>query len=130
VGSLCKTGTFLGFLLAEPLDTTVSKELKKALLAYSGPSVKINSLRRHYNPSSEHYHGNAVDLAWCEETIAYLLSEDGKKWLADHKLLMYIEGRPGSKKVKKYTSDPDSSRYVFFNPRATGDHIHLEITES
>ena len=109
------------------MDTSVSNELKKALLAYSGPSVKINSLRRHSNPSSEHYHGNAVDLAWCEEVISYLLSEDGKQWLADHKLLMYIEGRPGSKKVKRYTADPDSSRYVFFNPRATGDHIHLEI---
>jgi hypothetical protein len=45
---------------------------------YKGPTAKVNSLRRHYNKSSEHYHGKAVDLAWDDEVIAFLISEEGK----------------------------------------------------
>ena len=61
---LCTTGNFLGFLLYTPVDTTVSKELIAVMSTYKGPTAKVNSLRRHYNKTSEHYHGKAVDLAW------------------------------------------------------------------
>jgi hypothetical protein len=39
--------------------------------------------------------------------------------------MFYIEGRPGSRKVKSYLTDPTTSKFVFFNPKASGDHIHL-----
>lgn len=40
---------------------------------------------------------------------------------------MYIEGQPGCRKVKKYLSDPIAKDYVFFNPEASGPHVHLNI---
>lgn len=124
---LCATGNFFGFLLYTPVDTSVCQDLIYVLSTYKGPEAKINSLRRHYNRSSEHYHGKAVDLAWNEEVISFLISEEGKVWLNTHNINLYIEGRPGSRRVKKYLSDPNASQYVFFNTSATGDHIHLNI---
>lgn len=125
---MCKKGTFLGFLLTEPVDTSVTGALKSALTAYSGPKAKINSLRRRYNKSSEHFHGNAVDLAWDEEVIEYLLSNEGQTWLCAHGFCFYIEGKPGSRRVAKYTKRPEARKFVFHNPKATGDHIHLNLT--
>lgn len=124
---LCTTGNFFGFLLYTPVDTAVSKELIYTLRTYPGPTARINSLRRHYNPTSQHYHGKAVDLEWNEEVIAFLISDEGKQWLQTHGVTFYIEGRPGSKKVRKYLNVPVASEYVFFNPDASGDHIHLNI---
>lgn len=125
---ICKSGTFLGYILTEPVDTTISSGLKIVLQTYSGPSAKINSLRRHYNRSSEHFHGNAVDFAWDDAVIEYLLSDEGRKWLCDHGLCFYIEGRPGSTKVKTYHKRPEAKKYCFFNEKATGDHIHLSLS--
>lgn len=47
--------------------------------------------------------------------------------MSEHNLKMYIEGRPGCKEVKQYLSRPECAEYVFFNPRATGSHIHIEL---
>lgn len=123
----CASGSFFGFLLYTPVDTAVSKELTVALSDYSGPKAKINSLKRHYNRSSQHFHGKAVDLAWNEEVISFLISDEGQMWLQRHGITFYIEGRPGSKRVSKYLGDQKASQFVFFNPRATADHIHLNV---
>lgn len=42
--------------------------------------------------------------------------------------MFYIEGRPGSRKVAKYLDNAATREYVFFNPKATGDHIHVAVT--
>jgi hypothetical protein len=114
-------------LLYTPVDTAVSKELVLALSDYSGPKAKINSLKRHYNHKSQHFHGKAVDLAWDEEVISFLISDEGQTWLKKHGITFYIEGRPGSKRVSKYLGDQKASQFVFFNPRATADHVHLNV---
>lgn len=75
---MCTTGNFFGFLLYTPVDTSVNKELITVLSSYQGPQAKINSLRRHYNKSSEHFHGKAVDLAWDDAVISFLISQEGK----------------------------------------------------
>jgi hypothetical protein len=87
----------------------------------------VNSVRRHSNHKSQHYHGKAIDLAWDDNVIAFLLSKEGRSWLEAHGITFYIEGKPGSKKVRRYLNDEVASDYVFFNPSATGDHIHLNI---
>jgi hypothetical protein len=124
---LCTEGNFFGFLLYTPVDTTIAKEFAIVLEDYDGPPAKVNSVRRKCNKHSKHFHGKAIDLAWDEGVISFLLSEKGLQWLQEHSLTMYIEGRPGSKRVQKYLSHPIGSEYVFFNENATGDHIHLNI---
>jgi hypothetical protein len=57
-----------------------------------------------------------------------LVSEEGKTWLKEHNITLYIEGRPGSRRVKQYASKrPEAGEYVFYNPEASGDHVHLNI---
>lgn len=75
---MCREGTFFGLLLYTPVDTSVSRELRTALAAYSGPKVKVNSLRRHFNVKSDHYHGNAADLELAHELVEWLVSEQGQ----------------------------------------------------
>lgn len=125
---MCKDGTFLGFLLYMPVDTNISNDLRSALAAYSGPQVKINSLRRNWNTNSDHERGRAVDLEFCPRLIEYLVSEDGQQWLASNSLSFYIEGKPGSSRVANYLADNRTRPYVFFNPLATGNHVHIEIS--
>lgn len=120
-----RKGTFYGFDISEPVDTSVTSQLKLALETYCGPQVRINSLKRHYNKSSQHYHGKAVDLEFCSELIEHLLSEDGQIWLKSHGLAFFIEGRPGSRKVKEYAKYDKYKPYIFFNAAASGNHIHL-----
>lgn len=122
---ICKDGTFLGFVLYTPVDTSIHRSFHLALSEYTGPKVKVNSLRRSCNRSSAHYHGKAADFELSQELVDWLLSDEGEKWRTSHNLLFYIEGKPGSKRVRKYLNDPRSAKYVFFNPRATGDHIHI-----
>lgn len=113
-------------MIYTPVDTSVSEQLKLALSDFNGPKVRVNSLRRHYRKASAHYHGKAVDLEFCPNLISYLLSDEGRVWREKYGITFYIEGKPGSKKVKQYEEGP-SSEFVFYNPRATGDHVHLEI---
>lgn len=123
--NVCKSGTFFGFILYTPVDTTLTQEFKIALEDYKGPQVKINSLKRHYNRKSDHYWGKAVDLEFSQDLINWLISEDGQTWLIAYDLHFYIEGKPGSQKVRKYLKDPATASYVFFNPEATGNHVHI-----
>jgi hypothetical protein len=109
------------------VDTTICNTFKSALATYSGPTVKINSLRRHTNKASAHYHGKAADFELSDNLVQWLLSSEGAQWIKDHNLMFYIEGKPGSKKVAKYLKGP-TKEFVFFNPEATGDHIHLCVT--
>lgn len=121
---LCASGTFMGFLLYCPVDTAICSSFKQVLAEYPGPAARVNSLKRGYNSSSKHYTGKAIDLEFSHEVIEFLVSEAGQKWLVDNGLTFYIEGKPGSKRVSKYLRAP-YSRFVFFNPSATGDHIHI-----
>lgn len=114
------------FKLYTPVDTMISDQLRTAITEYCGPSVKVNSMRRH-GTKSDHCKGRAIDLEFCDVLIEYLVSADGQKWLQDHNLIFYIEGRPGSRKVANYNKGI-YKEFVFFNPRATGDHIHIEIS--
>jgi hypothetical protein len=122
---VCKDGTFLGFILYTPVDTSICPTFKVALRDYTGPTVKVNSLRRYWNQDSEHYHGRAIDLELSPELVTYLTSEDGQRWLDTHRLTFYIEGKPGSQRVKSYQRE-ETAQYVFFNSKATGDHIHIQ----
>jgi len=122
---VCKNGTFFGFIVYTPVDTSVAESFKIALEDYRGPQVKVSSLRRHYNQKSDHFHGKAVDLEFSKDLIDWLVSEDGQVWLSAYNLYFYIEGKPGSSKVKRYLSDPQTAKYVFFNENATGNHIHV-----
>lgn len=126
--SYVRGGEFLGFALQmSRIDTTVSDVMKFALSMYKGPAATINSLKRHYNRKSDHFHGNAVDFTFCDTLIKYLVSDEGQTWLSAHNLYFFIEGRPGSRKVAGYLRDEITARHVFFNPNATGDHIHLGV---
>lgn len=124
----CKDGTFFGFVLYTPVDTSICRKFALALSDYSGPKVRVNSIRRHSNRHSDHYHGKAVDFELSNDLVSWLLSPMGKEWCTKHSLHFYIEGKPGSRKVKSYLSDPIASKHIFFNPLATGDHIHLAQT--
>ena len=120
---ICKEGTFFGFILYTPVDTSLSKEFKTALANYTGPQVKVNSLRR-AGSGSRHCCGNAADLELTPALVEYLTSPAGECWLSEHKLSFMIEGKPGSRKVKSY-QQAGFGKWVFFNPKASGDHVHL-----
>jgi len=121
-----KTGMYGSFVVYTPIDTTISDELRLAIHNYCGPSVKVNSMRRH-GTKSGHCKGRAIDLEFCPNLIDYLVSDEGQQWLESHNLIFYIEGKPGSKKVRYYNWGK-YKEYVFFNPKATGDHVHLEVS--
>lgn len=124
LSNVISRSSYFNFIVWTPVDTSISKELREALSSYAGPVVKINSLKR-YGSKSKHCHGNAADLELTHVLVEYLLTDEGQQWLSEHKLEFYIEGKPGSRKVKKYTVDPRTEDYVFFNTNATGDHIHI-----
>lgn len=124
LSSMISKTSFFNFVVWDPVDTAITREMTMALQAYDGPTVKINSLRRH-GTKSKHCHGNAVDLELTHALVEYLLTEEGQDWLISHQLKFYIEGKPGSRKVGKYLDDTRTESYVFFNKKATGDHIHV-----
>lgn len=76
---MCKDGTFMGFILYTPVDTTLTPGFKAAIASYSGPKVKVNSLKRRYNVHSDHFHGNAADLEFSSDLIEWLVSTNGKE---------------------------------------------------
>lgn len=122
-----RTREFLSFKLLGSVNTNVSDSLVEALKAYTGPTVGITSLRRHWNSKSAHNHGKAVDFEFSKELIEWLISDEGQHWLNNHSLMFYIESVPGAKCLKPYKADERYAQYVFENPQATGDHIHIGI---
>lgn len=118
---------FLDFKLLGKVNTKVSCSLESALADFTGPKVRITSLRRHWNSHSQHAHGNAVDFEWSTELITYLSTPEGIAWLDSHNLMYYIEDRPGSRLLIPYKSNPETAPFVFENPSATGPHIHIGI---
>lgn len=118
---------FLGFKLqTNAINTRIHGTLEKALLDYNGPKVPISSLRRH-GTVSKHCCGKAVDFAWSQELIDYLVSEEGTAWRVAHGINFYIEDKPGSKKLTPYKNNPTYNKFVFENARASGPHIHLNL---
>lgn len=61
--------TFLDFKLWGKCDTRVSPQLINSLKSYSGPKVKITSLRRHWGTKSRHECGKAVDMEFSHALI-------------------------------------------------------------
>lgn len=125
-----KLDNYLHFEVEGKVDTNITETLRLALLEYTGPKAMITSLKRAKRNNSAHNHGNAVDLRWDKSLIEYLVTADGSQWLAKYNLMFYIEGRPGSRRLKPYKGDPIYSKFVFENPLAegkTGDHIHIGI---
>ena len=118
-------GEYMGFKLLGSLNTDVSNDLKNALASYTGPATPITSLRRHWGTKSQHERGRAVDFDLCPILAEYLCSEAGKAWLSLNKMTFMIEGRPGCREVKTYIEK--YKEYIFFNPNATGPHIHIEL---
>lgn len=129
---------FCGFHVYADADTSVSQRLKAALETYEGPKSKVSSLKRHKRNKSDHNHGNAADFEFSDDMINYLVSENGKAWLKAHGLYFYIEAKPWSEKLSKkqkrgykraaaYLANPATAKHVFFNPGATGPHIHLGV---
>ena len=123
----CVKGTFLGFVLYTRVDTTICPKFKDILSTYNGPKVRLNSLRRHNDRGSRHYRGQAVDLELKQDLVEFLISDEGQHWLNTHNLMFYIEGNPRRKTRVKQYEDGETGKYVFWNRRATGDHIHLAL---
>lgn len=122
------SSTFMDFDVEGKVNTAITKKLEEALEAYSGPdSVMITSLRRNWGTKSAHEHGKAVDFKFDHKLIEWLVSEEGTAWRETYSITFYIEGKPGSRKVRGYKNDPLYSKYVFENPSATGDHVHMNI---
>lgn len=122
---------FLGFKLQKGLDTSVHSKLEDALKDFkssNAPEVVISSLKRHkWNIRSKHRAGKAVDFEFSHELIVWLVSEEGTAWRTKHNVTFYIEDRPNSKVLKPYLQDNKYSQFVYENPNATGDHIHINI---
>lgn len=118
---------FLDFGVLGRVNTKVSSELVAALDTFTGPKVRITSLRRNWNAHSQHTHGKAVDFEWSPELIQWLGTVEGVQWLEDHNLMYYIEDRPGSRLLRPYKADTSTSKFVFENPNATGPHVHIGI---
>lgn len=123
----CSKGTFLGFVLYTRVDTTICPKFREILSSYNGPKVKLNSLRRHNDRGSRHYHGQAVDLELKNELVNFLISDEGQRWLDSHDLMFYIEGNPRKRTRVSQFESGETGRYVFWNKRATGDHVHLAL---
>lgn len=119
--------TFLDFKLLGKVNTKVDPALETALADFTGPKVRITSLRRYWNNTSQHAHGKAVDFEWSPELIEYLTSAEGIMWLEKHNLMYYIEDTPGSRLLKPFKQDTTTAANVFENPRATGPHVHIGI---
>ena len=113
------------FALTKGLNTNISSNLIKVLESYKGPKALITSLKRNKHNKSKHNIGNAVDLNFDAEFIDYLIQN--REWLEENNLNLYIEGKPNSKRIKAYLNNPTTAPYVFFNPEASGDHIHINI---
>lgn len=116
-----------GYTLLPGVNKSITNTLEEALKAYKGPKPRVTSLRRYWNYTSKHAHGKAVDFEWSSEMIDYLVSSEGQEWLSTYNFEFYIEGKPGSPKVRQYKGIEPYSQYIFENPNATGDHIHLHI---
>jgi len=119
--------TFLDFKLLGKVDTRISSQLEEALADFTGPKVCITSLRRHWNNTSQHAHGKAIDFEWSPELIEYLTTAEGLAWLEKYNLMYYIEDTPGSRLLKPFKQDTTTASNVFENPNATGPHVHIGI---
>ncbi len=122
---------FLGFQLQKGLDTSVESKLKEALTELrdlGAPNVRISSLKRHkWNPKSKHRCGKAVDFEFSHDLIVWLVGETGSQWRAKYGITFYIESKPHDKTLIPYKENTSTAKYVFENPFATNDHIHLNI---
>lgn len=119
------SSTILGKLMWGNYSKNLHVSMVQALETYTGPKTVVNSTRRYWNKKSKHCCGKAIDLKLCDETLEWLISDEGLVWMDAHNITMYIEDRPSSKLLHKYESKPEYAEYVFRNPKATGPHIHL-----
>ena len=113
---------------SKSVDPNLDMKLYHALKAYTGPAVKVNSLRRFGNRRSQHHCGQAIDISWDRDGRAmarWLVKEEGQAWLKEYGMSFYLE--------KIYDKDYRRGlykKYVFDNPKATGSHIHLHVLKT
>jgi hypothetical protein len=120
---------YMGYILCPGVNSNIHSKLKEVLENYNGPKPLVTSLRRSWNNESKHNHGKAVDFAWSEDMIDYLVSEEGQSFLDKFNLTFYIEDKPGSKRLNKYLNNKLYSKFVFPNPNCTGPHIHIGLND-
>lgn len=117
----------VGLTLCGVKSTAISQDLTAAIRDYTGPAVRITSLKRHWGTSSKHEIGRAIDFELSRDLVSWLCTLDGIKWREKHNLKFYIEGKPRCSALDFYIKDELYSQFVFFNRKATGPHIHIEI---
>ena len=121
---------YMGYVLCPGVNNhNINPKLKSVLENYNGPKPLVTSLRRNWNTKSQHNHGKAVDFAWSEDMIDYLVSDEGQRFLEKFNLTFYIEDKPGSKRLNKYLKDAKYKKYVFQNRNCTGPHIHIGLND-
>lgn len=112
------------FTMRPCVNPLISKKLYLALVEYRGPNLLISSGRRDYNPRSDHFSGNAIDISAksSKSLIAFLESDKGSSWLKEHNLGFYIEDNKDSSFLNSFRSP-----FTFLNKNASGPHVHLYV---
>lgn len=104
--------------------TNIHNALTEALITYPGPAnCLITSALRPHCTKSLHSKGMAIDINWDEagkEMANWLDSSDGITWLTANNLDYYLENISSKKGHPNY----------FWNPKATGPHIHLYMRKN
>lgn len=111
------------------VDITISSELKKAFQEYEkqgGPEVLLTSLKRHTNPKSRHFTGDAADIRFDKrgrEFLKWITTENGKTWKREHNIRCILEFPRKERKFHKWAK---IYPFTIVNENATGVHIHIE----
>ena len=87
-------------------------------------------MKRSFNPKSQHYHGNAIDIRFDKdgkELLHWLESDDGQQWMDDYHLTYLLEFTGNSRSYRYWKK---RSSKAMINPHATGTHIHIQIKRS
>jgi hypothetical protein len=121
---------YMGYeLQTTNVNTNISPKLVEfleELKVVSATTFVITSLKRSSNNKSKHNIGLAVDFELTKELVNFLISEAGQELITKYNATVYIEDKPGSKLLKQFTTNL-TNKYIFYNPGATGPHIHINI---
>lgn len=105
----------------------IRKELYAALLELDN-SITITSAYRPNNSKSYHAYGKAVDVRLDDEGMEFfkwLITPEGFAWREKHNIRFMFELH--NRELLKNYSGKVFKPYLFYNRKATGPHIHLEL---
>lgn len=105
----------------------IDKKFATVLQNYDGPNVLVTSIKRSYNRKSKHFVGKAIDIDFSADIITYLKSEEGRKFITDFDLTVFIENNRLCSTLRELKKDSLLAELVFVNPNATGLHIHINM---